>query len=51
MKWTMTKIKKMTREELIATIDKANKTYTAYSTASKKELTNQLCNLINNGKI
>lgn len=51
MKWTITKIRKMTKEELQRTIDRAKGAYTVYSGASKQELINEFVHLVNKGII
>ena len=51
MKLTMTKLKKMDKQELINMIDKAKGLRTVYNGASKAELINQVVNLYNQGLI
>lgn len=51
MKWTNAKVNKLTREECITLIGKANNTTIAYTSASINELRNQVKYLIIQGLI
>ena len=51
MKWTNAKVNKLTTEEMIALIDKAEGLETVYTGASRQELKNKVIQLINKGLI
>lgn len=51
MKWTNAKVNKLTREEMIELIDKAEGMETVFTGASKQELKNKLIDLINKGLV
>ena len=50
-KWTTSKIKKMSKQELQEVIDRAKGVQTVYSSASKEELQRELIFLINQGEV
>lgn len=51
MKWSIGKLSKLSREELIAILDRVDGLETIYSTISKRELVNRVINNINKGLI
>lgn len=51
MKWTNAKVRKLTKEEMIALIDKAKGTQTIYYGANVDELRREVISLINKGLI
>ena len=51
MKWSNSKVNKLSKEEMVALIDKAKGTKTVFYSASKDELKRELINCINKGLI